>query len=320
MKSLIKSGSLLLLTALFSSVLSCSKSTPADDPDDVDIETPASLSSRVLANGSVTLNWKNNALSSGYEIELVNTDKSYSTATNYYTIPKSDLGYATTYTWRVRTLINDSKSEWASSAFTTGAQPQSADYIGIWKADPEDVSISAKVSIYELSLSDLMPDQFESDDPMLLEVSEFVENEAVVDNKVILEMSNIQEYLPVTDMGRITLDCKSDQTLSGEYGQSQAIIQEFEEPIPLSQIPGLEDVLDGFAIDANIRSVSVQVASVMITGMFPDSQDHSKAQFNIMMTATLGIATDNDLANTLIEVILGSTAMTITATVDCVKQ
>jgi hypothetical protein len=99
--------------------------------------------------------------------------------------------------------------------------------------------------------------------------------------------------------------------LSGYVGESEPINYELEEPLPLSVIPGLSDALENVDpsmlamlemmggmpdLDAiAITSVTFQVKSVIVKASFPDEEDTSKLQFNVVAETTFSFTTSDGM-------------------------
>jgi hypothetical protein len=321
-----------LLFGICAVMLSCSPQETGNEQEPP-VETPTEMEQRVYQSGDVFLRWKNNTLSTGYEVKIAPADDPSKellreASTYYVTIPKKDLEYATTYLWAVRTVIGERKSEWsANGAFTTLAKPGAEEFLGSWQIAPENIETTATIAGTSVNLAELMPD-LSGSEPLTFTITEFTEEDGTVaDNKVYVEMGDLSSLLPIPtgDFEKVTLAVNADKTLNGSSGQMETVTQDFDPPIQLSEFQGLTDYLSGLSDlpftpnleGLSISSVSILVNSVYITAEFPNPEDTSVLQFEMHVTATLSLTSPDGRLEQIFTLLPASmTQMTITTVIN----
>lgn len=308
---------LVLAAVMFAGMNACTKAKPKSEPE-VKVDMPTGLVATVnKTTGNIRFDWARNSFATNYEVEVVGTEVYESTKkSNTYTVLISELEYNTSYTWRVRTFVGDAVSGWAESTFKTGSEPNTGLYLGIWEASPDDVNVEVEAFGFKPSLSDLELDGYEQPTENLeLKIS------AVpgVDNKVLLTIKNLETYMPTAEIEDVELTVKPDNTLYGSQGETEEIPFELSEPVPVSEIPGLTDLLGGITIDANIKAISIKINSITVTGNMANAEN-TEAQFVVVTSAFMGIKTDNSTLDTIIEAALTNQSISMKSTISCKKK
>lgn len=330
MRSLYKFSIVLAgLAMLASGATSCAKEKKPDDPG-VTVDAPTGLRVRFSTyTRDVIVDWDSNRQSTSYEVEIVDTELKATTENISYTFPVKDLEYGTKYTWRVRTIIDKSASQWSEGTFTTKGAPATSKYIGLWKAAPDDVDLSVTLSgSGDIDLSPLLESQYKPTEDLELE---FSENEEGEDYEMLLSIPNISKFMPAGDLTDAKVKVDSEDNLSSDdFEQTEEetisfISEEYPNGIPISDIPGIADALpEGIGIGSlkglYFQSLTTKINSVSIKGNLTNPPTNDEAEIRLLVSAAFTIKTNaTGLIATLINSLLNQNVL-ITSTVKCKKQ
>jgi hypothetical protein len=295
--------------------------------EDKTVSAPTELGYE-FSRSEVKLFWSAATNATFYQLKVDN--KLYTTASAYYTltdISRYSAEYA--YPWKVRAarkLTADTVySAWATSTFSlqSTVSPPIKDlprkFKGIWRTD--SASVDVDMGLISLPVDSLIPDNV---DVSLLKI-EIVEDESN-ENNAFLSIAGLNDFLPIEDqnLNKITMTPNSKTGgLSGslDLGANSTVTHDFDPPLPLSDLGS--DILDIISKipmipdDITLHSLTLTFNRIAISGKL-ENEEATKAQYEVKVYATIAVDTDNELANSAINML--SREINVILKAYCTKQ